>query len=108
MAQQREARQWTVLEGDFATEAEFRQQVIDDLMGVEFAGHRLGRAFIVAPLRVQDEQGAYFTAGWMFEETFVPAVRRAAPEAPAEPAPEPELTPEEIAEHFPEQEPVGA
>lgn len=112
MAQQREGREWFVVAADFVDdegrfdEDAFRAKVQDELAGLEHMGYRLGRGFMVTPLREPRQIGnvtVYETVGWAFSETFMPAVRRQE-SAPAEA----ELTPEEIAEHFPEPEPVGA
>jgi hypothetical protein len=89
---QREGRQWVIPAEEYADEEEFREAVARELAGLENMGHRLGRGFIVTPLRRARELGGtrvYDTIGWAFQETFMPAVASA-------PALEPEAVTEEL------------
>lgn len=100
---ERGKRRWVLRADAYDSEAEFRDAVASELAGMEHIGHRLGGGFVSSPLRraiEHDELTEYVTVGWLFEHTFVPAVR-------AQPVAQP-LSEEEMAEHFPEQEPVGA
>lgn len=97
MATQREGREWFVLADDYETDEDYRVAVQQELAGLENMGHRLGRGFVVTPLRQQREIGGvtvYETVGWAFSETFMPAVRS----APVEP----------LAHELLEREPVEA
>lgn len=94
MGQEREGRQWVILESEYDCEEDFRDAVTTELARLENMGHRLGRGFVVTPLRQGREIGdppvlVYDTVGWAFRETFMPAVRDAA-QALAQPAQEPE------------------
>lgn len=97
--QQASQRAWVIDREDYATEEDFRQAVVAELAGLENIGHRMGRAFIVTPLRHRVE-GAYGqewweTRGWLFEERFTPGLQSGQPAAEepeaappaAEPAP---------------------
>lgn len=111
MGQQRKNREWLVAERDYETEEEFRAAVEQRLVDIFAISFYSGRGVIVSPLRAKVD-GEYRTLGFHFEETFIPAVRLAQPEA-SEPEPEPpalsdELTQDELDEHFPPQEPVEA
>lgn len=93
--QQREGREWLILADEFESETEFREAVQDELARLENMGFRLGRAFVVTPLRQQREVGnavVYDTIGWAFSETFMPAVRAQEAEVVVEePEPEPAI-----------------
>lgn len=80
MAQERKGREWVILADDFETDGDFRSAVEQDLVDIFPMANRGGRGVIVAPLRVQDDTGVYFTAGFAFEEVFMPAVRQREPE----------------------------
>jgi hypothetical protein len=89
---QREGRQWVILADEYADEEEFREAVARELAGLENMGHRLGRGFVVTPLRQARELGGtrvYDTVGWAFQETFMPAVA-VAPALEPDPVEEPE------------------
>lgn len=98
-------RQWALHSEDYESDEAFRDAAAGELAALENMMYRLGRGFVVVPIREQVGD-TYPTVGYVFSEAVVPAVRRAESEpAPAEPT---ELTAEEMAEHFPEQEPVAA
>lgn len=83
----REGREWVIDFDDYDSEEEARSAVCDELARLENMGHRLGRAFVVTPMRVPlDVHGTtiYETRGWVFSEQFMPAAKRTEPEpAPA-------------------------
>lgn len=92
MGQQREGREWAILSEDFESDAEFRDAVAGELASLENMMYRLGRGFVLSPLRREIEVGGarmFETVGVVVSETFMPAVR-AAPEPEPEPAGEPE------------------
>ncbi len=103
MSQVREGREWFIELEEFEDEDGFRDAVAQELARLENMGHRLGRGFVVTPIRRPRDLGGtvvYDTIAWCFSETFMPAVKpRTRPE---------ELTAEEMAEHFPEPEPASA
>lgn len=107
MATERKGREWVIRADEFDSDADFRVAVEQELVDIFPMANRGGRGVIVAPLRVQDGDG-YYTAGFAFEEVFMPAVRAREPEVP-EPHP---ITDEELErdalEHAREQEPVEA
>lgn len=81
MGQEREGRQWVILETEYDSEEDFRDAVTTELARLENMGHRLGRGFVVTPLRQGRQLGTvtvYDTIGWAFRETFMPAVKDAA------------------------------
>lgn len=86
MSQQREGRKWYVLSDHYETESDFRLAIENELARLEHVGFRMGRGFICSPLRERNEHmsavlgtDVYDTLGWVFTETFVPAIRRTAP-----------------------------
>lgn len=94
-------REWVLLAEHYETDDDFRRAVenaLVDIYAISFWG---GRGVMVAPLRVQDAGGRYATVGFAFEEVWMPALK--APEVPHA-----ELSEDEIAEHFPDREPVEA
>lgn len=92
MGQERKGREWAVYARDYGSDAEFRAAIEQELVDIYAMTYRSGRGVIVAPLRARDDDG-YFTAGYAFQEVFMPAVRPAEPEPVAEP--EPDLEPVE-------------
>lgn len=99
MGQEREGRQWVILETEYDCEEDFRDAVTTELARLENMGHRLGRGFVVTPLRQGREihgVTVYDTIGWAFRETFMPAVRDTA-QALAQPAELEEEEPETAA-----------
>jgi len=99
-------REWFIEADEFEFYDDFRTAVERELAGLENMGHRLGRGFVVTPVRRPKLMGTtevYETVGWAFAEVVMPAVREAAPpaEEPAEDVPD-ELSAGELAEHFPE------
>lgn len=95
MSQQREGREWFILASEYADEEDFREAVARELASLENMGHRLGRGFVVTPLRQGRDLAnvmVYETVGWAFRETFMPAVG-GAPALEVKPAPEPEPEP---------------
>lgn len=104
MGQQREGREWVVLAEEFVDEngyydeGAFRSAVQDELARLENMGHRLGRGFVVTPLRREryvENVRMFETIGWAFSEKYMPAVK-SVPEVVSEPEP------------IAEPEPVGA
>jgi hypothetical protein len=86
-------RSFTISLQDYDSETEFRQAVQQALLDTEAIGHREGGGFINSPLRMElqpkpgdftDHAGErlrkFVTVGWMFNHTFMPAVRMAEPE----------------------------
>lgn len=78
-------RNWTIDSRDYETDSGFRQAVVDELASLENMGHRLGFAFVVAPIRAR-VNGNFVTVGWSFRSETVPTLREA--EAPVEPTAE--------------------
>jgi hypothetical protein len=95
VAQEREGRTWTIYAHEFGSEADFRATVEQALVDIYAIVHWRGMGITVTPLRTLIEDGT-------FAEVFMPAVKQRVVEPPA-----PELTDEEMAEHFP-PEPVAA
>jgi hypothetical protein len=102
VAQEREGRTWTIYAHEFGSEADFRATVEQALVDIYAIVHWRGMGITVTPLRTLIEDGTYRTEGFAFAEVFMPAVKQRVVEPPA-----PELTDEEMAEHFP-PEPVAA
>ncbi len=78
MASERKGREWVILAEHFESDADFRSAVEQELVDIFPMANRGGRGVIVAPLRVKDGD-AYYTAGFAFEEVFMPAVREREP-----------------------------
>lgn len=102
MAQERKSRAWAIYAEHYESDAEFRGAVEQALVDIFPLGFYSGRGVIVAPLRVQDDEGGYATIGFAFEEVFMPAVRRQAEEGPEE------ALADVVAAAAPEPEPVEA
>ena len=79
MAQQQSRREWEIDAQDYETEDAFRGDVAAALAELEVIGHRLGGAFLVAPIRVQ-HNGQYIVTGWRLRHTGMPAAREQQPE----------------------------
>ncbi len=95
MSQVREGREWFIELEEFEDEDGFRDAVAQELARLENMGHRLGRGFVVTPIRRPRDLGGtvvYDTFAWCFSETFMPAVkpRMSEPEGEPEHVPEPE------------------
>lgn len=87
MGAKREGREWFILANEYESEEAFRQAVRIELADLEIMGFRLGRGFMSTPIRKARDLGGttvWDTIAWGFCETFMPAVRDAAP-ADAEP-----------------------
>lgn len=93
-------RQWFITDEEFDSTDDFRVAVAEELARLENMGCRLGRGFIVTPIRRPRTVGqttVYDTIGWGFREVFMPALRA-------------EEQPEDVdlgAVEEPEPEPVG-
>lgn len=74
-------REWTIRADDFETEAQFRDAIANEFIGLENIGHRMGVGFVASPHRRQFE-GEWVTIGWSFAAVNVPSVvERAATDA---------------------------
>lgn len=79
MAQERKSRTWTVIAEDGEPESETRARIEQALVDIYPLGFYGRRGVIVAPAYALDEEsGEYRTVGFVFEEVFIPPVRRAA------------------------------
>ena len=94
-------RDWQIDTQDYETENDFRNAVQMELAGLENIGHRLGGAFVIAPVRVllEDEHGqpaGVATLAWHIRHENAPAVKprreqpREEPVLPEADAPAPE------------------
>ena len=72
-------REWEIDSRDYESEDAFRGDVAQALAELEVIGHRLGGAFLVAPIRVQ-HNGQYIVTGWRLRHTGMPAAREQQPE----------------------------
>lgn len=99
-------REWVIGLDEFDTEEDFRVAVERELAGLENMGHRLGRGFVVSPIRrpkVIGSEEIIVTVGWMFGEAVMPMARDTEPE-PAEDEPR---TDDELIAGIAEPVPVG-
>ena len=86
MSQVRKGRQWVIAQGDYESEAQFRDAVAQELAGLENLGHRTGGSYVVTPVRTPAGEphfvgvGEYEVVAWVFSQQFAPAVQREEPE----------------------------
>jgi len=88
VGQERKGRTWTVYEHEHEDFRAAVEQTLVDIWPFVFYG---GRGIMVAPLRVQKDDGTYETRGIAFSEEFVPAVHETEPPEADEPLTEGEL-----------------
>lgn len=87
----REGREWVIDLQEYDSEEDFRVAVAEELARLENMGHRLGRAFVVTPIRRKRVYGnttVYETQGWVFSEQFMPAAREVEPDLAVDELPE--------------------
>lgn len=71
-------REWFITDEEFESTDDFRVAVAEELARLENMGHRLGRGFIVTPIRRSRMIGVtevFDTVGWGFREVVMPALR---------------------------------